>query len=279
MNIFSWNVLASKWINHEILLKKYPEVTADDLLSRTRYAKIVQLIRSQNPVILMLQECTDESSFWDLFLDYHIVFVAHEQHLWKQWSTSGGNSIVPTGNAILLKKQLFNQRQIQAYDITCSKDDGNHAPLVYAWYKNVVPLVISSIHLDPESEALRLVQLSNILQSMNRVVARVHINNKDDNLLFMIGGDFNTDTKSKIHDTLVDDYSMFHVTPLLPTHPYITDGPVTNIDHIYIKSLAMPLIWTMAKSEILHNTMDVTEQMKTIGSDHFPLSIHMTVQI
>ena len=242
MKILSWNILANEFIAK----RYYPMLPADLIFKRSeRLQRIMSLLVEEDADVILLQEV--------MLSEYNTL----EQQFGRHYHLIKSKPIVWQGvrshsyNVILLRKNLFLLRgnRVDFFDfgvmITCGL---KYDPTSYA------PILISNVHLDDLSQAVRLKQLEELSDKLL----------EGDNVI--LGGDFNENygNKASIY-TKVKSFGL----KIMNDEPTYYIGRKMCIDNIMLKGSSKK-----EKVKVINEfENDVLQHFIHYGSDHLPVVV------
>ena len=251
MKILSWNILAQEFIEP----KYYPMIKSK--LLKKRADRILQIIRKiilYNPDVMLLQEVMKE--------EYKIIkkvfspkyFISENYPIY--WaSEKDTNKLSESGNITLVKKKLSSQVK---FTIHSKKLPFVMTEFLYRHSK----INIINIHLDDQSNKNRLLQLKEILSKMSNEI------------YVIIGGDFNEEySKNNILYKYLKKNNLY---------PSITKKSTYFIEKSMVIDNIMYKNFNLIKSKV-HNGCgnrsidNITCQIKSYGSDHFPVISYLEI--
>jgi endonuclease/exonuclease/phosphatase family metal-dependent hydrolase len=268
IHIISFNVLAPCWASADY----YPPEATPYLDRVKRRAHIIHFLKSRadETDIIALQETTDVE-FQHLkqnLPEFYAFQTYHAPHYWADWGTPN-IPYEPNGVAIFVKKSSFTHVQFQ--DIALS-DDGNHSAY-FEGQQRVTGINVraASIHLDSETESNRNHEFNALLRNFPAKLEAVDI----------IAGDFNCDTQEgSIKEYLAKNHFIDILKQLTQdewTHPFYENGSRNDgiLDHIVARNAGANqgkvINFNLWKQYPTDETNRIIANLKTVGSDHFPL--------
>jgi endonuclease/exonuclease/phosphatase family metal-dependent hydrolase len=242
MKILSWNILANEFINK----RYYPMLPADILFKRSaRLQQIISLLSREDADVLLLQEVMlSEYNALDTFFSRHYHLIKSKPIVWQGVRSH-------SMNVILLRKNMFSLRGagITFFDFGVMVECG----LKYG-LNHYVPILISNVHLDDLSKAVRLKQLEELSYYFKAA----------DNVI--LGGDFNENYSktSPLYNRVKS--SGLKIMNEVPTY-YI--GRKMCIDNIMLKGSS-----NKVKVKVINDyDNDVLQHFINYGSDHLPVIV------
>jgi len=243
MKILSWNILANEFISK----RYYPMLPTDILFKRSaRLQQIISLLSREDLDVLLLQEVMlSEYNALDTFFARHYHLIKSKSIVWQGVRSH-------SMNVILLKKNMFTLRR--GAGITFF----NFGVMVECWLKyglnHYVPILISNVHLDDLSKAVRLKQLEELESQLTSV----------DNVI--IGGDFNENySKTSPLYNRVKSFGL----KIMNEEPTYYIGRKMCIDNIMLKGSS-----NKVKVKVINDyDNNVLEHFINYGSDHLPVIV------
>jgi endonuclease/exonuclease/phosphatase family metal-dependent hydrolase len=243
MKILSWNILANEFIAK----RHYPMVPADLIFKRsTRLQQIMSLLVEEDADVILLQEV--------MLSEYN----ALEQQFGRHYHLIKSKPIVWQGvrchsyNVILLRKSLFLLRgnRVEFFDFGIMVE--------CAYKKNSTSYLISNVHLDDLSQAVRLKQLEELSDKLL----------EGDNVI--LGGDFNENygNKASIY-TKVKSFGL----KIMNDEPTYYIGRKMCIDNIMLKGSSKKEKVKVKVKVINEFENDVLQHFIHYGSDHLPVVV------
>lgn len=265
INIISFNILApiftdSKW---------YPGINLSLLDTQSRIKSILEYINENKNFtdVFCFQETT-ESVFpyllAELESDFSGFFAVNDKNYWENWIIKP-MEYQKHGPSIFIKKSKF--KNINFTDI--KSKTGNNVAMAICKLDNQ-QIRFSSVHLDYGQEFNRIIELTNIMEGLNK--------NYSDNQIDFIIGDLNTDLIGQVKNIFETNY-FFDLLKELNIKGSTIPIIYGHIDHILYRSSTKKIIPVHGKiNDFEINLIDydnskkkVEESLKYLGSDHFPI--------
>ena len=240
MRILSWNILASEWIKKSY----YKDVNHAILFNRNeRFEQIIELIKSTNADIILLQEVMPEERLQFMKLLGHTYIISPIQRIAWQYQNNS-----KSGNMTMLKRNPFSNHDVHHF----SKEYGIYTQCIH----NNTKCDIINLHLDDISRTTRHKQMEDAYKILRRG-KYVHI----------IGGDFNHIYRK--------DSKLYHQYGFDVHNTCVTycDKRNINIDNILTRGARK-----YSESKCYAMPASISECISNYGSDHLPVITDIIVK-